>query len=193
VRRRDVAAGALRRTGADYHSVAASGGDGVPERDDVDHDAAIHRLIVAYADAVDDRDFDAVAACFTPDARASYSGRELAPGVDAIVSHLRGLERFLATTHQVSNVTVAVAADGRRARARSTAVAWLVAPGEPPALLVRGLRYHDELRRDDDVGWRIERRVHAVRWMWEGAAQLPTDPDAVTRALASRADADDAG
>jgi hypothetical protein len=162
----------------------------VPERGaadhDGDHEAAIHRLVVAYADAVDDRAFDVVAACFTPDARASYSGRELAPGVEAIVAHVRGLERFLATTHQVSNVTIDVAADGRHARARSTAVAWLVAPGEPPALLVRGLRYHDDLRRDDGVGWRITRRVHTVRWMWEGTAQVPTDPEAVARALGVR-------
>jgi ketosteroid isomerase-like protein len=173
---------ALRWTGADQHDVA------VPMAEGVDHERAIQRLIVAYADAVDDRDFAVVAACFTDDASASYSGRELAPGVDAIVAHVRGLERFVATTHQISNVTVDVAADGRAARARSTAVAWLVAPGDPPPLLVRGLRYHDELRRDDGVGWRITRRVHTVRWMWEGTAQVPTDPDAVTRALASRAD-----
>jgi hypothetical protein len=173
---------ALRRTGADQHDGA------VQEPGGVDHVAVIHRLIVAYADGVDDRDFAGVAACFTPDARASYSGRELAPGVDAIVAHVRGLERFVATTHQVSNVTVDVAADGRSARARSTAVAWLVAPGDPPPLLVRGLRYHDDLRRDDGFGWRITRRVHTVRWMWEGTAQVPTDPDAVAQALAGHVD-----
>jgi uncharacterized protein (TIGR02246 family) len=153
--------------------------------DRVGAEAAVARVLVTYADALDDRDLDAVAACFTPDARASYSGRELDPGVDAIVAHLRGLERFLATTHQVSNVVVDVAADGRHAHARSTAVAWLVAPGDPPPLLVRGLRYEDDLVLLDGA-WRIDRRVHAVRWMWEGSAQVPTAPDAVARALAAR-------
>jgi ketosteroid isomerase-like protein len=154
--------------------------------DHADATAAIGRLLVTYADACDDRDFDAVAECFTPDATASYGGRELVPGVAAVVEHVRGLERFLASTHQVSNVRVDVAADGRTARARSSAVAWLVAPGQPPVLLVRGLRYRDELRRDGDR-WRITRRVHVVRWMWEGRADVPASPDSVAEALARAA------
>jgi uncharacterized protein (TIGR02246 family) len=176
------------RVGHQHGAVAA--GEGASAHHD---EAAIARLLVTYADALDDRDLDTVAACFTPGARASYSGRELAPGVDAIVAHLRGLERFLATTHQVSNVVVDVAPDGRRAHVRSTAVAWLVAPGDPPPLLVRGLRYEDDLVRDDGT-WRIDRRVHSVRWMWEGSAVVPASPDAVAQALdGPRRDAGAAG
>ncbi|HEV8296259.1 MAG TPA: nuclear transport factor 2 family protein [Acidimicrobiales bacterium] len=141
---------------------------------------AIERLLIDYADALDARDFPRVAACFTPGARATYSGKELEPGVDSIIELVRGLERFAATTHQVGNIRVDL--DGDRATATSAAVAWLVSADDPPVLLARGLRYEDRLVRTES-GWRIDVRVHRARWMWRGTAELPTEPDAVERAL----------
>jgi hypothetical protein len=145
--------------------------------------ADIEELLLAYADAVDDRDFERVARCFTPGARATYSGRRLEPGVAAIVAHIRGLERFAASTHQVTNIRVDVGDE--RATARSSALAWLVSTDDPAVLLVRGLRYDDRLVLTAE-GWRIDERVHQARWMWRGTAELPTDPDAVLRALDGR-------
>jgi hypothetical protein len=56
--------------------------------------AAITAVIHRYAVACDERDLDTLRACFTPDARAEYSGVRLEPGVDHIVEHLRRLARL---------------------------------------------------------------------------------------------------
>jgi ketosteroid isomerase-like protein len=136
-----------------------------------DHDALvadrsdIEQLLASYAHAVDRRDFAAVAACFTPDATAQYSGMELGPGVDAIISHISGVERFPASQHIFAPPLVHV--DGDAATASSHAVSHLVVPGEAgDTLLSRGLVYDDRLVRTP-TGWRIARRVHRPQWSTE--------------------------
>jgi len=56
---------------------------------------AIVAVIARYARALDDRDFEAVAACFTPDARATYSGVELPPGLGKPMQVLVSVHRTL--------------------------------------------------------------------------------------------------
>jgi hypothetical protein len=54
-------------------------------------------------------------------------------------------------------------------------VIYRVEVGEPDRLIVRGVRYLDELRREGDE-WRISRRYHTADWAFETTASLGIDP-----------------
>jgi uncharacterized protein (TIGR02246 family) len=127
---------------------------------------AIANRIARYAKALDDRDFESVAACFTPDAHVTYSGVALPPGRQAIVDYLQGLRSLIATTHIMSVPVVDL--DGDTAQVETSGLAFLVVPtaGEP-AVRTRGLRYADEFVLDGGE-WLIARRVHRCDWMYEG-------------------------
>jgi ketosteroid isomerase-like protein len=142
------------------------------------HDRSdIAQLLAEYAHGVDRRDFAAVAACFVPDATASYGGNELGPGVEQIIEYVRGVERFVTTQHLFGVPLIRL--DGDRATATTHAASWL---GERDAtadrVLGRGLTYEDDLVRTPD-GWRIRRRVHRPLWStvdpldWAGAPPRP--------------------
>jgi ketosteroid isomerase-like protein len=123
---------------------------------------AIADLLARYAVGCDRRDFAAVAACFTPDARAEYSGVRLERGVSHIVAHLEQLAGFAATQHVIGTHTLDVTGDG--ATSTSYAVAHLVrAVDDGHELVHRGVSYDDRLVRTPH-GWRIAERVHRVLW-----------------------------
>ena len=134
--------------------------------------AEIEDVITRYANDLDRRDYDAVAKCFTTDAKASYGGVELPPGADAIVKWLRQLRQGTpdrhAGTHLVSNILVSL--DGDKATAESYAIAFAVPADENEGapITIRGLRYRDRLVRTGDE-WRIAERIHSVDW--EAAAR----------------------
>jgi 3-phenylpropionate/cinnamic acid dioxygenase small subunit len=139
-----------------------------------DGEGAVVALLHRYALACDERDFDALRACFTPDATAEYSGVRLEAGVDHIVEHLQGLRGVPLTQHVVGTVVVDVT--GSRARATSyTTVHLLRAAGEGHEVVHRGVRYDDELVRTD-AGWRIRERVHRVLWSTAQPTVWPVPP-----------------
>ncbi len=123
---------------------------------------AVYDVLVRYAAAIDDRDWEAVGACFAEDARATYGGSPIGPGRAAIVAALRGWLTASASTHLVGGVSIDV--DGDRASAGQTAVAYRVEAGR---LVLRGLRYSDSLRRRDGR-WEITDRVHRPLWTAAG-------------------------
>jgi hypothetical protein len=129
--------------------------------------AAIENLLMRYALAVDTRDFDDVGDCFTPGARAFYSGVQLSPGVEHIVDHIRGISHFVESQHVFGASLIEI--EGDRATSVSYATAYLVrAEADGHVALTRGLRYDDHLVRTRD-GWRIDARVHRALW----SAELP--------------------
>lgn len=139
-------------------------------RDALDR-AAIREVQIRYAAGLDRRDWGMVRACFTEDAQASYNGAALQPGVEAIIEYVRALEALLSSMHAVSNVIADV--DGDSARCETVTVAYLVRGGEAgaaPAIVIRGLRYHDHMVRRGER-WLIVQRVHLPEWMHEVAAQ----------------------
>lgn len=139
-----------------------------------DDRAEIAAVLHRYALACDDRDFDAVRACFTADARAEYSGVRLPAGVEHIIEHLRALEALPLTQHVVGTVAVDLA--GARARATSYATAHIVRPvGDGHEVLHRGLRYDDELVWTPS-GWRIRDRVHRALWSTSEPTVWPVPP-----------------
>jgi ketosteroid isomerase-like protein len=129
----------------------------------------IQQVLVRYANAIDELDFDALASVFTPDARASYAGGPWLVGLDAIVEYISPLRSFGASFHFMGNMQIDV--DGDRARASTRSLTHLVAADG--VLHARALRYRDQLIRTGE-GWRITERVHTAQWMWEGTATVFT-------------------
>jgi ketosteroid isomerase-like protein len=127
---------------------------------------AIAGCIARYARGLDDRDFDAVAACFTADAQVTYSGVALAPGRAAIVDYLQGLRSLIASTHIMSQPVIDLHGSG--AHVETSGLAFLVADNDgQPVVRTRGLRYVDEFVFQDGR-WLIAERVHRCDWMYEG-------------------------
>jgi 3-phenylpropionate/cinnamic acid dioxygenase small subunit len=125
----------------------------------------IRELLGRYARALDTRNWEALARCFTTNARAEFSGVALESGVDYIVRHLRQLESLVASSHLVGNVVIEFDPDG--AIVESQAVVHLVLNEGPPARLrVRGVFYRDRVVRDGH-GWRIKERHHRAGWSIE--------------------------
>jgi ketosteroid isomerase-like protein len=134
-------------------------------------------VIMRYAVSVDRRDFDGVAACFTDDASALYSGVQLEPGVDNIINHIRGIENMPCSQHMFGSSTVEI--DGDTAHSVSYALAYLVRPsGDGHDLTTRGLEYDDDWVRTDE-GWKIKTRRHRPLWSTNGPVEYPVAP--VTR------------
>ena len=132
--------------------------------------AHIRAIIERYFHALDARDADSLASCFSETAQVTYrgAGAEFAMrGNTAIADQLiRTVGRFTATIHALSNTVIAVS--GSAATADSFAVAHVIADGHA---LVRGLRYRDALTKTA-TGWRIETRAHEPLWQYD----VPTVP-----------------
>ncbi|HUP73010.1 MAG TPA: nuclear transport factor 2 family protein [Acidimicrobiales bacterium] len=143
-------------------------------RSEAEDRAAIAEVLARYAVALDSRNFGDLFHCFTEDALVEYAGVRLAPGVDAVIEHVKGLADMAASQHNIGTISVDV--DGDRARAMSYAIAHLVrvSPGGHD-VAHRGLSYEDELTRTSE-GWRIARRTHRVHWMTEATASGPVEP-----------------
>jgi ketosteroid isomerase-like protein len=149
----------------------------------------IERVLTRYAHAVDARDYDAVAACYWPDAHdehADFSGDAV-----AYVAWLRAVLPPITTlTHQFTNVLIEVQSP---VHATSTAyctntLVFAGAPGEPATHTTSCLRYHDRFEQREGE-WRIaDRRVQTDWFRVEsprstdriapGSPGAPASPDA---------------
>jgi uncharacterized protein (TIGR02246 family) len=129
---------------------------------------AIADLVHAYAQGIDRRDVDAVAALFTDDADfVAYA----TPGATEPTTQRQGREKifrsisgglrqYRTTVHTIGNHLASV--DGDRATGETRCVAYHVL-GEEGAetLMIWHLRYLDAYARTAD-GWRIDQRVLRV-------------------------------
>lgn len=130
---------------------------------------AVRRVMDRYLAALDRRDFDGIAACFTDDAPIVYlNGQVSVVGGRALGDYLRFVTNFSASNHTVSSFSVEI--DGAHASLDTLAVAILVEGGaDTGRILVRGIHYEDWLVRHDDR-WLIERRNHGATWQYEADA-----------------------
>lgn len=131
----------------------------------------IQNLVARYADAVTRRDFDALAAVFTPDAvwdvsggtKLRYEGAELVPGIRGIVE----MSNFLAQVHSPAIVEI----NGDRASTRVTAL-------EVGEMQAYGLRfeqfgfYEDSLRKIEGRWLFTERRFTSLNM---NKQKIPTE------------------
>ncbi|MCY4664066.1 MAG: nuclear transport factor 2 family protein [Acidimicrobiaceae bacterium] len=155
-----------------------SGGDDIQRLADYH---AISDLAVRYCSAVDRRDWDLLAEVFLPDATVRLPPSVAIRGSHEIVSrYRRGLERFDATHHMVSNHEIAV--DGDSARHTCLVHAQHVlhdAPGG--STYVIGGRSPDQMVRTRQ-GWRIAHRELAFIWTEGNPSVFRTNPDTRRRA-----------
>jgi 3-phenylpropionate/cinnamic acid dioxygenase small subunit len=135
----------------------------VTEREDKDD---IKELLVRYAWAIDDKDWDALDTVFLPDAYLDYSSNP--GGVEGPYPEIRewlakSLAPFPVTQHLVTNMDVRV--DGDRATSRTMVYNPMGAATRegPLHYFFLGGRYDDELVRTAD-GWRIAKRVETLLW-----------------------------
>ena len=131
-------------------------------RDELEDRMAISDLVNTYAQAVDRKDAGRAASLFAEDGRltvwsspGSSVSRTLS-GREAIAEALKGLDRYRATFHEISNHTVELGADD--ARAWTSCVAHHVSgPLGEERDRVWYLHYIDKLIRGRE-GWRFRER-----------------------------------
>jgi len=146
---------------------------------------ALRDLNERYFQAVDERDLDAVGACFALDATCVYlGGAWRLSGRRAIVERLSIINTWLSTVHSPATMSFTV---GRQsADGVIYAVAHLMTAGEDGSrrITVRGLKYGDHYTRASGE-WLIAERRQEPLWQYE----VP----AVAAALPGQGDEDAAG
>jgi 3-phenylpropionate/cinnamic acid dioxygenase small subunit len=126
---------------------------------------AIDDLLTRYATAVDTKDWDLYASCFTSDAFIDYTSaggiKGTLPEVKAWIA--RSMELFSMTQHLVTNCAVAITSDTATSRCGFFNPMGL--PGDDGALVLffDGGYYNDKLVRTPD-GWRIAERVEETSY-----------------------------
>jgi SnoaL-like domain len=132
----------------------------------------VREIIERYFFGVDAKDRNALVNCFSADAEASYhwmtpEQRTIVGGVAVADDVYAACSLFTTSTHSIANLIVEVI--GESAEANIFAIAHVI---RGSSLLVRGLRYQDQLVRTTQ-GWRIARRKHTPMWQTEATVQSP--------------------
>lgn len=135
---------------------------------------AIDDLLTCYATAVDTKDWELYARCFTADALIDYSA---AGGIKGRLPEVRAwlaevMAFFPVTQHIVANRSIVI--DGDAATSRS----YLFNPmgvgerADAAVLFFEGAFYRDRLVRTPD-GWRIAERIEEPCWSTRKQALMP--------------------
>jgi uncharacterized protein (TIGR02246 family) len=135
---------------------------------------AIKRLKYRYARSLDTKDWDALAACFTPDATASYSGGQLSfEGRDAIIDFLKQVlgSHDALTSHNMSQPEIELT--GADSATGVWALQDMVMFTEQ-AFVVRGASFYDDEYVKVNGEWKFKHTGY--RRVWEEMA--PRVPDA---------------
>ncbi len=125
----------------------------------------IQDLFARYSFAIDERDWNALDAIFTPDAKIDYSETGGATGTyPEIKAWLPGaLERFPMFQHMVATTKLDIAGDEARSRTiLFNPMTHRAADGAEQVFFI-GLWYRDRLVRTAD-GWRIAERYEDMGW-----------------------------
>ena len=122
---------------------------------------AIVALTIAYAWAIDGRDYDALRHIFEPDATAMLVDERV--GIESIIERISSaLDPLDASQHLIGNHQVVVSGDTATCRCYLQAQHVRRGASGGPNYIVAG-RYDDDLVRTP-AGWRIRRRVLVVTW-----------------------------
>jgi 3-phenylpropionate/cinnamic acid dioxygenase small subunit len=134
-------------------------------REMLDH-FAIEKILKRYARALDEKDYDALDACFTSDAvldyRAAGGIRDSYPVVKAWLKEV--LDPLPEMQHFTTNVEIAFDGDRATGRSYTLNVNGVMVDGRLEHMTV-GAQYFDDLVRTPD-GWRIASRREARLCTW---------------------------
>jgi ketosteroid isomerase-like protein len=120
---------------------------------------AIEDALVAYAHALDARDYARLRECLAADARVKYGDSRWLEGIEQTTRFCaRALDPLDASQHRMGTVEVALAGD--RARSVSYVCAEHLRAGRRFTV---GGRYLDQWTRTP-AGWRIAQRELAIQW-----------------------------
>ena len=142
--------------------------------------AAIRDTLTRYAQAIDSKDWDSLAACICPTIQLAVGAADRAPTTlssDAFVAHAKAsLGGFTATQHLSLNELTTIDGDSATCRASMWAGHFLRTPEGEEVVVLRGFYEIGLLRRGHD--WRIA--AYAVRVNW-----IEGDPSLLDRVAAS--------
>ena len=128
--------------------------------------ADISQVLYNYATAIDTRDWDLLAGCFTEDLEAdfrSFGGREVVKGRDTWVAAIKStIEGFDATQHLTANHVHKIDGDTGTLVAYLQAVHRLDTARSDPEYTIGGYYTCDMVRTPD--GWRMRRYSLSVSW-----------------------------
>lgn len=133
----------------------------------------IQQLVAVYAKALDEKDYDAIAACFRADAVVEYSGfSAVLTGRAEITAHIRkALEPLLDTQHLFTNFIIEN--DARSGRLSCDILAQhLRSAGATPETYMSGGRYKVEVRKTEGR-WEFARLSARSVWGLGNREMLP--------------------
>jgi hypothetical protein len=134
----------------------------VPGAGPGDHEE-LRSLVQRYARAADDRDVDALAALFHPD--AEVTGARGTQGIDEWLDTMRAPRTFPTSLHMLGDPLISVGPGADKAALDTYAVVYqLTDPGSDGGDLTLGIRYLDEVERHSGR-WVIRRRTARTLWM----------------------------
>lgn len=150
--------------------------------------AEIHDLMMSYALAVDQRDYDRVRACFAPGFRAVYGEHEFRD-LDPLIEYISGVGHFFSTTHFMATLLIEV--DGDEAGMRTAAIiTHRDRPAGEPEWAIAGRRYTDRLVRHEGR-WRFAERAPDAASVPSANPPRPNSDDPDVRGLLDRAEIED--
>lgn len=137
----------------------------------------IEDLLARYSFAIDERDWDALDAIFTPDARIDYSETGGAVGTLAEIKRWLpiALERFPVFQHLVATMKLDIAGDEARCRTILFNPMVYEAPDGERTTFFIGLWYRDRLVRTAE-GWKISERSEEMAWVKDAPPMPPVPP-----------------
>ena len=127
--------------------------------------ADVHDLLVRLAQAQDARDWEALAACFAPDATYDHPGGRLRSAAEIVERSRSALGRLDGSQHLVGSFLIEVdGEDTDSATCTSYFQAQHIRCGAPGGdfLIIAGT-YRDQLRRTDGR-WQVAHRTQEYSW-----------------------------
>ena len=126
--------------------------------------AAISDLLVEFARALDDRDWEGYAANYTDDGELVIMGRTVHVGQEGLAENTRAnLDRYAGTHHVSANHAIAI--DGDTATTRSYLIAAHVFEGGDPRRHADGAGWYRCTLRRTPGGWRFARVELEIRYL----------------------------
>ncbi len=127
-----------------------------------DHEE-LRSLLQRYARAADERDVDALAALFHPE--AEVTGARGTQGIDEWLDTMRAPRSFPTSMHVLGDPLITLEAGTGRATLDTYAVIYQLSdPSSDGGDLTLGIRYLDDVERLSG-GWVIRRRTARTLWM----------------------------